>query len=67
MPFISPIAMKISNVFLTVRRVFKKHVGMTPREYVDKCGRGSLKMKEPRYNHPQFGFNLKVLTIKYTT
>lgn len=27
------------------RKIFKRHVGMTPREYKDKYGRGSLKMK----------------------
>lgn len=27
------------------RKVFKRHVGMTPREYKEKYGRGALKMK----------------------
>lgn len=27
------------------RKVFKRHVGMTPRDYKDKYGRGALKMK----------------------
>jgi transcriptional regulator GlxA family with amidase domain len=27
------------------RKVFKRHVGMTPRDYKEKYGRGSLKLK----------------------
>lgn len=30
------------------RKVFKRHVGMTPREYKDKYGRGALKMDNVR-------------------
>ena len=30
------------------RKVFKSHVGMTPREYKDKYGRGSLKVNNIR-------------------
>jgi transcriptional regulator GlxA family with amidase domain len=43
---IEQIAMKCGYEDMSFfRKVFKRHVGMTPREYKDKYGRGSLKMK----------------------
>jgi transcriptional regulator GlxA family with amidase domain len=43
---IEQIAMKCGYEDMSFfRKVFKRHVGMTPREYKDKYGRGALKMK----------------------
>jgi len=43
---IEQIAMKCGYEDMSFfRKVFKRHVGMTPREYKDKYGRGSLKAK----------------------
>lgn len=43
---IAQIAMKCGYEDISFfRKVFKRHVGMTPREYKDKYGRGSLKVK----------------------
>jgi transcriptional regulator GlxA family with amidase domain len=43
---IEQIAMKCGYEDMSFfRKVFKRHVGMTPREYKDKYGRGSLKVK----------------------
>lgn len=43
---IEQIAMKCGYEDMSFfRKVFKRHVGMTPREYKDKYGRGSLKIK----------------------
>lgn len=43
---IEQIAMKCGYEDMSFfRKVFKRHVGMTPRDYKDKYGRGALKMK----------------------